>query len=80
MANPGQPTLYKRAHCELVRNYCLLGATNEALGDFFGITRHTIQNWSATGPDFLGESQKRRAERAERAESPCTHSARRIRQ
>ena len=44
MANPGQPTLYKREYCELANNYCLLGATNELLGDFFGVARRTIQN------------------------------------
>jgi hypothetical protein len=52
MANPGQPTLYKREYYELAHNYCLLGATNELLGDFFGVARRTIQNWIATRPDF----------------------------
>ena len=52
MATPGQPTLYKSAYCELAHNYCLLGATNEVLAGFFGVTRRTIQNWIATHPDF----------------------------
>ena len=52
MATPGQPTSYKPEYDELVRNYCLLGATNEALSDFFGVTRRAIQNWIATHPDF----------------------------
>jgi hypothetical protein len=55
MANPGQPTLYRREYCELA-HYCLLGATNELLGDFFGFARGTIQTWIATRPDFLGET------------------------
>jgi hypothetical protein len=30
----------------------LLGATNELLGDFFGVARRTIQNWIAAHADF----------------------------
>jgi hypothetical protein len=48
MATPGQPTSYKPEYCELAHNYCLLGATNEVLGDFFGVTSRTIDNWIAT--------------------------------
>jgi hypothetical protein len=44
---PGQPTSYEPQYVELAHNYCLLGATNEVLGDFFGVTRRTIQNWIA---------------------------------
>ena len=52
MATPGQPTLYKPEYCELAHNYYLLGATNELLGDFFGVARRTIQNWIAAHADF----------------------------
>jgi hypothetical protein len=52
MPTPGQPTLYKPEYIKLAHNYCLLGAANETLGDFFGVTRRTIQNWIATHPDF----------------------------
>ena len=47
MATPGQPTSCKPEHCELAHNYCLLGATNPVLGDFFGVTSRTIDNWIA---------------------------------
>ena len=47
MPTPGQPTLYEPDYCELAHNYCLLGATNEVLAGFFGVTRRTIQNWIA---------------------------------
>jgi hypothetical protein len=47
MATPGQPKLSNPAYCELARDYCLVGATNEVLADFFGLTRRTIQNWIA---------------------------------
>ena len=61
MATPGQPTLYKPEYNELAHNYCLLGATNEVLGDFFGVTRRTIQNWIATHPDFAELAVQRHA-------------------
>ncbi|HTG24018.1 MAG TPA: hypothetical protein VK681_28555 [Reyranella sp.] len=61
MATPGQPTLYKPEHCELAQNYCLLGAINEVLGDFFGVTGRTIGNWIATHPDFANAVYRGRA-------------------
>ena len=59
MPTPGQPTLYKPEYCELAHNYCLLGATNEVLAGFFGVTRRTIQNWIATHPDFRRRGETR---------------------
>jgi hypothetical protein len=61
MATPGQPTSYKPEHCELAHNYCLLGATNEVLGDFFGVTSRTIDNWIASHPDFADAVRRGRA-------------------
>jgi hypothetical protein len=61
MATPGQPTLYKPEYIELAHNYCLLGATNETLGDFFGVTSRTIDNWIATHPDFADAVRRGRA-------------------
>ena len=61
MATSGQPTSYKPEYNELAHNYCLLGATNEVLGDFFGVTRCTIQNWIATHPDFAKAVRRGRA-------------------
>ena len=61
MATPGRPTLYKREYCELAHNYCLLGATDEVLGDFFGVARRTIQSWISTRPDFAKAVRRGRA-------------------
>ena len=61
MATPGQPSSYKPEYIELAHNYCLLGATNEVLGDFFGVTSRTIDNWIATHPDFADAVYKGRA-------------------
>ena len=44
---PGQPTSYEPQYVELAHNYCLLGATNEVLGDFFDVAPRTIDNWIA---------------------------------
>jgi hypothetical protein len=61
MPTPGQPTKYKPEYDELAHNYRLLGATNETLGDFFSVTRRTIQNWIATHRDFADAVYRGRA-------------------
>jgi hypothetical protein len=61
MATPGQPTAYKPEYCELGHNYCLLGATNEELASFFGVTRRTVDNWIATHHDFAKAVHEGRA-------------------
>ena len=61
MNAPGRPTDYKPEYCELGRNYCLLGATNEALAGYLGVTRRTIGNWIATHPDFAKAVEEGRA-------------------
>ena len=61
MPTPGQPTSYKPDYDELAHNYCLLGATNEDLAGFFGVTRRTVDNWIATHPDFADAVHRGRA-------------------
>ena len=61
MATPGQPTLYKPEYCELAHNYCLLGATNEALAGIFGVAGRTVDNWIATHLGFADDIRKGRA-------------------
>jgi hypothetical protein len=88
----GQPTSCKPDPCELAHNDCLLGATNEVLGDFFGVTRRTIPELDRQGRAVAtpwspapfssaprASARKRPAERAERAEPPCKNPACRIR-
>jgi hypothetical protein len=58
MPTPEQPKLYNPAYCELARDYCLVGATDEVLADYFGVSRRTIQNWIATHPDFADAVRK----------------------
>jgi len=61
MSDPGRPTLYRPDYCELARNYCLLGATNEDLGGFFDVTSRTIDNWIAVHPEFATAVREARA-------------------
>jgi hypothetical protein len=61
MTQPGRPTLYRPDYCELARNYCLLGATNEELGGFFEVTSRTIDNWIAVHPEFATAVREARA-------------------
>jgi|EndMetStandDraft_8_1072994.scaffolds.fasta_scaffold223103_1 hypothetical protein len=70
MNDPGRPTLYRPDYCELARNYCLLGATNEDLGSFFDVTSRTIDNWIAVIPNL-----PRRCAREGRSPTPGWRAA-----
>ena len=52
MTTMGRPTQFHPAMCEEAHNYCLLGATNDQLADFFGVSPSTIDNWIAGRRDF----------------------------
>ena len=45
-------SLYRPEYAETAHNYCLLGATNAMLGEFFGVATRTIDLWIATRKDF----------------------------
>jgi hypothetical protein len=51
-------TIYIPEYDEQAYNYCLLGATNETLAEFFGVCPATIKKWMKKYPSF-GESVKR---------------------
>ncbi len=57
----GRPTSYSSDHCELAHNYCLLGATNDELADFFDVAPRTIDNWIAAHLDFADAVRRGRA-------------------
>jgi len=48
----GRPTSFHPDMSEQAHNYCLLGATNDELAEFFGVSPSTIDNWIARHPDF----------------------------
>ena len=58
MTAMGRPTRYDPEMCEQAHNYCLLGATNDVLAEFFGVDPSTIDRWIARHADF-GDAVKR---------------------
>lgn len=54
----GRPTDFKPEYIELAYKYCLLGATDKQLADFFEVSEQTINTWKQVHPEFL-ESIKR---------------------
>ena len=54
----GRPTRFEPEMCEQAHNYCLLGATNDELADFFHVAPSTIDRWIAERADF-GEAVRR---------------------
>ena len=52
MSSPGRPTIFQPDMPEQAHNYCLLGATNDELAEFFGVSPSTIDNWIARHADF----------------------------
>ena len=53
LSNDGRPSLFKDEYCEQARKLCLLGATDEKIADFFGVTETTINNWKIKHPKFF---------------------------
>jgi len=49
----GRPSAFKKEYIEQAHNYCLLGATDEQLADFFNVTRSTISLWKKKQPKFF---------------------------
>lgn len=60
----GTPTEYRKEYDALAFKYCLLGATDAVLGDFFGVSEQTINNWKKAFPSFF-ESVSRGKDRAD---------------
>ena len=58
MTAMGRPTRFEPEMCEQARNYCLLGATNDELADFFHVSPSTIDRWIAERADF-GDAVRR---------------------
>ncbi|AEG02702.1 hypothetical protein [Methylomonas methanica] len=48
----GRPSAYQEEYAELAYNYCLLGATDAQLGEFFKVSARTINTWKKQHPEF----------------------------
>jgi hypothetical protein len=49
----GRPTSFKAEYIELAYKFCLLGATDEQLAEFFNVAKSTINLWKQKQPKFL---------------------------
>ena len=52
MTAMGRPSDFNPDMCEQAHNYCLLGATNDELAEFFDVSPRTIDRWIAERADF----------------------------
>lgn len=57
-----RPTLYKKDYDEQARKYCLLGATDKDLAEFFEVEESTLNNWKKAHPSFLESIKKGKAQ------------------
>jgi len=72
MPAEGRPTSYREEYCQLATNYCLLGATDVQLAEYFGVVEATIHNWKHDHPEFL-ESIKAGKEDADAKVAQATY-------
>jgi len=49
----GRPTAFKQEYVDLGYKFCLLGATDEQLAEFFNVAKSTINLWKQKQPKFL---------------------------
>lgn len=49
----GRPSKFKPEFKKLVEQYASLGATDEQMAGFLGVTTRTFNNWKKTHPDFF---------------------------
>jgi hypothetical protein len=52
MTAMGRPSNFHPELSDQAHNYCLLGATNDELAEFFGVSPRTIDRWIAEHADF----------------------------
>jgi hypothetical protein len=61
MRTMGRPSNHSSDLCERAHNYCLLGATNDELAEFFGVSPRTVDNRIAVHPEFTDAVHRGRA-------------------
>lgn len=57
----GRKSDYREEYADLARKYCLLGATDFQLGEFFSVSEQTINSWKKKYPEFLESVKKGKA-------------------
>lgn len=58
----GRPTKYKAEYVDLAYKFCLMGATNEKLAEFFDVATATISNWMNEHEEFLDAIKRGRVQ------------------
>lgn len=58
----GRPSKYKEEYNDLARKFCLLGATDADLAEFFDVEEQTINNWKNAHPLFFESIKKGKAQ------------------
>ncbi len=66
----GRKSLYREEYAELAFNYAILGAIDDQLADFFGVTDRTIRVWKKRYSEFSSALKKGKA----RADAEIAHS------
>ena len=56
----GRPTKYKPEFAEQAYNYCLLGAKNTQLAEFFKVSESTLDKWMHEHEEFSGSVRQGR--------------------
>lgn len=59
--NEGRPTAYRPEYARQCFHLCKLGAIDQALGLFFGVSERTINTWKHEHPDFLAAMKRGKA-------------------
>ena len=54
----GRKSLFREEYIQLAENYALLGATDDELADFFGVSKQTLNKWKKDYPEFLDSLKK----------------------
>lgn len=57
----GRPSSYRPEYAEQTYKLALLGATDEDLANFFGVSVQTIHNWTDRHPEFVESRKKGKA-------------------
>jgi hypothetical protein len=58
----GRPSLYKPEYATQVLKFCLLGATDKEIADFFNVAESTVNKWKLEHPEFSESIKKGKLE------------------
>ena len=71
----GRPTLYQPTYCDIARQLCEQGATDQEIADVLRIDRATLYRWFAEHPEFRDAVKLGKAPADDRVERSLFHRA-----